>query len=93
MVSLGGVLGEERVRSEVGSHIAVKMLLEVGEVGGELIHSGSLLGGCCPAECHGFEPETTQTCLSLLLFVSFYLSQVHNMTKRKHQNNTHYQYH
>lgn len=69
MVSLGGVLGEGWVRSEVGSHIAVKVLLEVGEVGGELIHSGSLLRGCCPAECHCLEPEITPTCLSLPPFV------------------------
>lgn len=58
MVSQGGVLGEGGVRSEVGSHVAVEVLLEVGEVGRELIHRGSLLGGCSPAECHGLEPET-----------------------------------
>lgn len=55
----GCVLGEGGVRSKLGSHVAVKVLLEVGEVGGELVHSGSLLGGCCPAECHGLETETT----------------------------------
>lgn len=69
VVSQGGVLGEDGVRSEVGSHVAVEVLLEVGEVGGELVHSGSLLGGCCPAECHGLEPETLPYC-SLCLCLS-----------------------
>lgn len=53
------MLGEGGVRSEVGSHVAVEVLLEVGEVGGELIHGGPFLGGRGPAEGHGLEPETT----------------------------------
>lgn len=53
------MLGEGGVRSEVGSHVAVKVLLKVGEVGGELIHGGPFLGGSGPAEGHGLKPETT----------------------------------
>ena len=45
-------------QDEGGSHIAVQMLLEVGEICGEFVHCGSLLGGRGPAECHCLEPKT-----------------------------------